>query len=76
MSRAQRLRTPRYALARLFQLLRGYRRPVSGAGLAEALGISLRTLYRDISPLPGTAARTASSQPGQLNSSTLPVASR
>jgi predicted DNA-binding transcriptional regulator YafY len=40
MSRAQRLLD-------LIQLLRGYRRPVSGAVLADALGISLRTLYRD-----------------------------
>src|SRR3954467_9432088 len=44
MSRAQRLLD-------LIQQLRGYRRPVSGAVLAEALGISLRTLYRDIDPL-------------------------
>ena len=44
MSRAQRLLD-------LIQLLRGYRRPVSGAVLADALGISLRTLYRDIKTL-------------------------
>jgi predicted DNA-binding transcriptional regulator YafY len=44
MSRAQRLLD-------LIQALRGYRRPVSGAVLAEALGISLRTLYRDIDTL-------------------------
>jgi predicted DNA-binding transcriptional regulator YafY len=44
MSRAQRLLD-------LIQALRGYRRPVSGAVLAEALGISLRTLYRDIETL-------------------------
>jgi predicted DNA-binding transcriptional regulator YafY len=44
MSRAQRLLD-------LIQLLRGYRHPVSGAVLAEALGISLRTLYRDIETL-------------------------
>ena len=44
MSRAQRLLD-------LIQALRGYRRPVSGAVLAEALGISLRTLYRDIATL-------------------------
>ncbi|MGH6711861.1 MAG: helix-turn-helix transcriptional regulator [Bradyrhizobium sp.] len=44
MSRAQRLLD-------LIQHLRGYRRPVSGAVLAEALGISLRTLYRDIDTL-------------------------
>src|SRR3954465_1851278 len=44
MSRAQRLLD-------LIQALRGYRRPVSGAVLAEGLGISLRTLYRDIETL-------------------------
>jgi predicted DNA-binding transcriptional regulator YafY len=44
MSRAQRLLD-------LIQALRRYRRPVSGAILAEALGISLRTLYRDIETL-------------------------
>jgi predicted DNA-binding transcriptional regulator YafY len=44
MSRAQRLLD-------LIQVLRGYRRPVSGAVLAESLGISLRTLYRDIDTL-------------------------
>src|SRR4029077_10838062 len=49
MSRAQRLLD-------LIQLLRGYRRPVSGAVLAEALGISLRTLSRDIETLNGQGA--------------------
>jgi predicted DNA-binding transcriptional regulator YafY len=49
MSRAQRLLD-------LIQALRGYRRPVSGAVLAEALGISLRTLYRDIETLNGQGA--------------------
>jgi predicted DNA-binding transcriptional regulator YafY len=49
MSRAQRLLD-------LIQLLRGYRRPVSGAVLAEALGISLRTLYRDIETLKAQGA--------------------
>jgi biotin operon repressor len=44
MSRAQRLLD-------LIQVLRGYRRPVGGAVLAETLGISLRTLYRDIETL-------------------------
>jgi predicted DNA-binding transcriptional regulator YafY len=44
MSRAQRLLD-------LIQHLRSYRRPISGALLAEALGISLRTLYRDIGTL-------------------------
>ena len=40
--------------ARLFDLLqalRGYRYPVSGADLAQKLGVSLRTLYRDIDTL-------------------------
>src|SRR6201988_957718 len=44
MSRAERL------LA-LIQALRRHRRPVSGAALAEELGVSLRTLYRDIQTL-------------------------
>ena len=35
----------------LIQLLRQHRRPVSGAQLAADLGISLRTLYRDIATL-------------------------
>ena len=50
MSRAQRLLD-------LIQLLRGYRRPVSGAVLAEALGISLRTLYRDMATLNAQGAQ-------------------
>jgi predicted DNA-binding transcriptional regulator YafY len=49
MSRAQRLLD-------LIQRFRGYRRPVSGATLAEALGISLRTLYRDIETLKAQGA--------------------
>ena len=49
MSRAQRLLD-------LIQLLRGYRRPVSGAVLAEELGISIRTLYRDIETLKAQGA--------------------
>lgn len=44
MSRAQRLLD-------LLQLLRRHRYPVSGAKLAAELGISLRTLYRDIASL-------------------------
>ena len=44
MSRALRL-------TQLQQLLRRHRRPVAGQVLAEALGISLRTLYRDIETL-------------------------
>src|SRR5579862_1760103 len=49
MSRAQRLLD-------LIQLLRRHRNPVSGAALAEELGISLRTLYRDIESLNGQGA--------------------
>ena len=44
MSRAQRLLD-------LIQVLRRHRHPVSGATLAEATGVSLRTLYRDIDTL-------------------------
>jgi len=56
MSRAQRLLD-------LIQQLRSYRRPVSGAVLAEALGISLRTLYRDIDTLNAQGAHIAG-EPG------------
>ena len=38
-------------LNRLLQLLRRHRRPVRGQLLADTLGISLRTLYRDIATL-------------------------
>ena len=44
MSRAARL-------LELIQTLRRYRYPVSGTQLAQALGVSLRTLYRDIQTL-------------------------
>ena len=44
MSRAQRLLD-------LIQLLRSHRRPVAAAALAVALGVSLRTVYRDIGTL-------------------------
>lgn len=44
MSRAQRLLD-------LLQLLRQHRRPVAGDALADALEISIRTLYRDIETL-------------------------
>ena len=44
MSRAQRLLD-------LIQVLRRYRQPVSGATLAGELGVSLRTLYRDVDTL-------------------------
>jgi predicted DNA-binding transcriptional regulator YafY len=49
MSRAQRLLD-------LIQLLRRYRRPVAGAVLAGELGISIRTLYRDIETLKAQGA--------------------
>ncbi len=49
MSRAQRLLD-------LIQVLRRHRHPVSGAVLAEATGVSLRTLYRDIETLKGEGA--------------------
>ena len=44
MARAQRL-------LGLLQELRRHRRPVAGQVLADALGVSLRTLYRDIASL-------------------------
>jgi predicted DNA-binding transcriptional regulator YafY len=50
LSRAQRLLD-------LIQILRRHRRPVSGATLADELGISLRTLYRDVDTLNAQGAR-------------------
>jgi len=50
MSRAERL-------LELIQLLRQHRYPVSGAKLAESLGVSLRTVYRDIASLQAQGAR-------------------
>ncbi len=49
MSRSERLLT-------LIQALRRHRRPVTGAVLADELGISLRSLYRDIATLQGQGA--------------------
>src|SRR5260370_21260591 len=49
MSRSERL------LDRI-QALRRHRRPVSGAVLAQELGVSLRTVYRDIQSLLATGA--------------------
>ena len=49
MSRAERLLD-------LMQCLRRHRHPVSGAVLAQSLGISLRTLYRDIASLQAQGA--------------------
>lgn len=50
MSRAERLLD-------LIQILRRHRRPVSGHVLADELGVSLRTLYRDIATLQAQGAQ-------------------
>ncbi len=50
MSRAARLLD-------LMQLLRRHRQPIQGAALAQQLGISLRTLYRDIATLQAQGAQ-------------------
>lgn len=47
-------RAPR--LLALLQELRRHRRPVTGQALADALGVSLRTLYRDIATLQAQGA--------------------
>jgi len=49
MSRAERLLD-------LIQILRRHRRPAAGKALAEELGVSLRTLYRDIASLQAQGA--------------------
>jgi predicted DNA-binding transcriptional regulator YafY len=49
LSRAQRLLD-------LIQVFRRYRRAVTGAALADELGVSLRTLYRDIEALKAQGA--------------------
>ena len=56
MSRAERLLD-------LIQILRGYRAPVTGTVLAGRLGVSLRTLYRDIATLQAQGADIAG-EPG------------
>ena len=56
MSRAERLLD-------LLQALRRHRRPVSGRVLAEEIGVSLRTLYRDIASLQAQGA-TIEGEPG------------
>lgn len=43
-------------LLNLLQILRGYRYPVQGERLADRLGISIRTLYRDIATLQAQGA--------------------
>jgi predicted DNA-binding transcriptional regulator YafY len=50
MSRTERLLD-------LLQILRRHRRPITGLALATELGVSLRTLYRDIATLRGQGAR-------------------
>jgi predicted DNA-binding transcriptional regulator YafY len=50
MSRSERL-------LELLQALRRHRRPVSGQTLADELGISIRTLYRDIASLQAQGAQ-------------------
>jgi predicted DNA-binding transcriptional regulator YafY len=49
MSRAERLLD-------LLQLLRRHRAPVAGTAIADELGVSLRTIYRDIATLQGQGA--------------------
>ena len=49
MSRSQRLLD-------LIQVLRRHRRPVTGHALADELGVSIRTLYRDIATLQAQGA--------------------
>ncbi|WP_371323475.1 YafY family protein [Dechloromonas sp. ZY10] len=49
MSRAERL-------LQLMQTLRRHRQPIAGQALASELGVSLRTLYRDIATLQGQGA--------------------
>lgn len=56
MSRAERL-------LGLVEELRRHRRPVSGHALAESLGVSIRTLYRDIASLRAQGA-TIDADPG------------
>jgi predicted DNA-binding transcriptional regulator YafY len=43
-------------LLELIQVLRRHRRPVSGQTLSDELGVSLRTVYRDIQTLIGQGA--------------------
>ena len=49
MSRSERLLD-------LIQILRRHRRPVTGRTLADEMGVSIRTLYRDIATLQGQGA--------------------
>ncbi len=56
MSRSERLFS-------LLQVMRRFRRPVSGKALAQELGVSMRTLYRDIATLQAQGADIAG-EPG------------
>ena len=56
MSRSERLLS-------LLQVLRRHRRPVSGQVLANEIGVSIRTLYRDIASLQAQGA-TIDGEPG------------
>ena len=51
MSRSERLLD-------LIQILRRHRRPVSGRTLAGEIGVSIRTLYRDIATLQGLSGHS------------------
>ena len=57
MSRAERLLD-------LIQLLSRHRAPVTGPALADALGISIRTLYRDIATLQAQGAEPTAGPEG------------
>jgi predicted DNA-binding transcriptional regulator YafY len=48
--------SPAQRLLRLLEVLRRYRRPVAGAVLAAELGVSLRSIYRDIAALQAQGA--------------------
>ena len=62
MSRAERL-------LHLTQVMRRHRRSVRGKALADELGVSIRTLYRDIASLQAQGAtRLTSLQPGMSRS--------
>ncbi|HHD7495642.1 TPA: HTH domain-containing protein [Klebsiella oxytoca] len=54
MSRAERL-------LKLVQVLYRHRQPVSGAALADTLGVNLHTLYRDIASLQAQGPRSRAS---------------
>jgi len=53
-------------LLELIQLLRRHRWPVSGQVLADELGVSLRTVYRDIQTLIGQGA-SIDARPGSAS---------